>query len=102
LVEDSASIESLLQKYSVRKIGLENPTPQSVARLNKSLNIEWLLDITAQFPQKENLQRLSSNLHSWLHEVEDEDDRDQIELWAKQVSKGKITEEDFGEKLRGM
>jgi len=29
-------------------------------------------------------------------------DRDQIELWAKQVAKGKITEEEFGERVRGL
>jgi hypothetical protein len=26
--------------------------------------------------------------------------RDQITLWAKQVAKGKITEEDFGERIK--
>jgi len=34
--------------------------------------------------------------------VADEDDRDQIELWAKQVVKGKITEEEFGDRVKGM
>ncbi len=44
--------------------------------------------------------RLSTNLESWLYEIADEDDREQIELWAKQVAKGKITEEDFVERVR--
>jgi hypothetical protein len=43
--------------------------------------------------------RMSTNLDVWLHEINDEDDRDQIELWAKQVAKGKITEADFGKKI---
>ena len=43
--------------------------------------------------------RSSSNLNNWLHEILDEDDRDQIELWAKQVAKGKISEAEFKEKL---
>jgi hypothetical protein len=34
------------------------------------------------------------------HEISDEDDREQIELWAKQVAKGKITEEEFGERAK--
>lgn len=46
--------------------------------------------------------RLSTNLELWLHEVSDEDDREQIELWAKQVAKGKITEEEFNLKIKDL
>jgi hypothetical protein len=58
------------------------------------------LDVIATFPKEENVVRLSTNLDEWIEEVADEDDRDQIELWAKQVVKGKITEEEFGEKVK--
>jgi hypothetical protein len=36
-----------------------------------------------------------------LH-ITDKDDREQIELWAKQVAKGKITEEEFGGRVNGL
>jgi pterin-4a-carbinolamine dehydratase len=35
-----------------------------------------------------------------LHQIAVEYDRVQIELWAKQVAKGKINEEDFGESAK--
>jgi hypothetical protein len=35
-----------------------------------------------------------------LHQIDDEDDREQIALWAKQVVKGKMSEEEFAERIR--
>jgi hypothetical protein len=67
-------------------------TPRNI---NRTLNIQWAIDIAALFPKPVPVSRLSTNLEHWLHEVEDEDDRDQIELWARQVAKGKITEAEF-------
>ena len=60
------------------------------------------MDVIAKFPKEENVVRLSSNVEEWIEQVGDEDDREQIELWAKQVVKGKITEEEFGENVKGM
>ena len=102
IASDSESIESLLQKYALQETLLGKPGTTLQERLNRTLNIQWAMDIAAQFPQEESNTRLSTNLETWLHEIADEDDRDQIELWAKQVSKGKISEEDFGEKVRGI
>ena len=70
--------------------------------LNQTLNLQWALDIQSQFPQPQTAKRLSTNLDTWLHEIEDEDDQEQITLWAKQVAKGKITEEEFGFKLKNL
>jgi hypothetical protein len=78
------------------------PSRELTDRLNRTLNIQWALDIAAQFPKEESSARLSTNLDTWLHKIEDEDDREQIELWAKQVAKGKITEEEFGERVNGL
>ncbi len=40
------------------------------------------------------------NLEQWIDTVEDEDDREIIELWARKVSKGRMEEVDFTRKIR--
>jgi hypothetical protein len=101
IVHDSYSIDLLLQKYAVQQVIINKFSPLGFSRLNRTLNIQWLLDITAQFPNHEvGTTRCSINLSEWLHEIADEDDREQIELWAKQVAKCKITEEEFGERVK--
>jgi tetratricopeptide (TPR) repeat protein len=45
LSEDSGSIETLLQKYAVREVAFGNPSKELTARLNRTLNIQWFLDI---------------------------------------------------------
>jgi hypothetical protein len=78
-------------------------TPKGkIQKFNRSLNIQWALDVIAKFPKEENVVRAYSNLEEWIAEVEDEDDSDQIRLWTKQVAKGKMTEKEFGEKVKGM
>jgi hypothetical protein len=99
LVEDSASIEELLQKYAIAQVAMGSPSNQLVQRLNKTLNIQWTIDIRSKFPKEESNRNLE-NVEDWIHAIEDEDDRDQVLLWAKQVAKGKITEADFGEKIK--
>ena len=99
IVNDSESIESLLQKYAIQETLLARSNSALLQRLNHTLNIKWAIDIAAQFPNLETKARLFTNLEAWLHEIVDEDDRDQIELWAKQVAKGKITEEEFGQRV---
>lgn len=39
------------------------------------------------------------DMNGWIETVEDEDDRDQIELWARRVKKGKLTEEKFSKRV---
>ena len=102
LVSDNVSIENLLQKHALLKVCFGNPSRELTNRLNRILNIQWALDIAAQFPKSTGAQRLSTNLEEWLPQVEDEDTRDQIELWARQVSKGKITEEQFQAHLKNI
>ncbi len=99
LAADANALEDLLQSYAVREAVFGQPAPATLQRLNRSLNIQWLMDITAQFPRPSGPARLSTNLDGWLHTVSDEDDRAQIELWARQVAKGKMTEEEFGARL---
>jgi hypothetical protein len=102
ITSDSESIEALLQKYALQETLLGEPDSTLHQRLNRTLNIHWAIDIKAQFPQGEEAQRHSTNIDVWLHEIPDEDDRDQIMLWAKQVAKGKMTDEDFSEKVKSM
>jgi len=98
-IGDSDSIEKILQAFSQYELFFSNPSQEKINRLNKTLNIEWAIDIRSKFP-KEDKSRNSGNMEDWIHTIEDEDDRDQVLLWAKQVSKGKITEADFGERIK--
>jgi len=41
-----------------------------------------------------------ANHNDWINEIEDEDDRYEIAGWQRRVEKGKMTEEEFEEKLR--
>ncbi len=90
LVIDSFSIENLLQAHALHCTFFEQTDKKKLNRLNKSLNIQWAMDIADRFPK-----RLSKNLEDWIEEIPDEDDRDQIRLWARQVAKGKMSEADF-------
>ncbi len=102
LANDSESIEALLQKHALYEVFLGNCGREKINQLNRTLNIQWAIDIVAQFPKPYTSTRLSTNLDTWLHEIEDEDDQEQIELWAKQVAKGKITEEEFAGRLKNL
>jgi tetratricopeptide (TPR) repeat protein len=99
---DKESTEHLLQMHALYCTFFEKMPKEKIKKFNRTLNIKWALDIIAKFPKEENGFRLSTNLEEWIEEVGDEDDREQIELWAKQVIKGKITEEEFGERVNGI
>jgi hypothetical protein len=100
LGDDPESVESLLQKYAIRLVSMGTPSKALEGRLNRTLNIQWLLDITAKYPNSATHDRLSTNLEEWLHEIPDEDDREQITLWARQVAKGRLSELEFAERLK--
>jgi hypothetical protein len=100
LAEDSDSIEHILQLYAQNEIFFGKPSKEKINRLNKTLNIQWALDIIASFPKEENSIRSFSNLSDWIDQIEDEDDRDQVSLWAKQVAKGKMNESEFDYKIK--
>jgi hypothetical protein len=99
LATDSESIENLLQTYALQEVFFGNGNMERLKLLNRTLNIQWAINIKAQFPKPEAVIRLSTNLDAWLHEISDADDREEIELWARRVAKGKITEEAFAERL---
>ncbi len=101
LATDTESLEKLLQAYFLRQIFFERPDPAQLQRLSRTLGLQWALDIAARFPKETPAQRLSTNLDEWLHEVADEDDRDDIRYLARQVAKGKLSEAEFAEKIKG-
>jgi len=39
-------------------------------------------------------------IYQSISEIPDEDDREQITLWARQVVKGRLTESEFAERLK--
>jgi hypothetical protein len=51
LEKDRDSIEALLQLYAIHQLFFENPDKERIARFNKTLNLQWALDIKAQFPE---------------------------------------------------
>ena len=95
IINDTESIEELLQKYAINKLFFGKMDVASQSRLNNTLDIQWAIDIKNRFSTQEEFGRSSTNLDTWLHDIDDEDDRDQIELWARKVSKGRMTEEEF-------
>ncbi|WP_297510951.1 hypothetical protein, partial [Flavobacterium sp.] len=100
LAQNTEALEQFLQTYAIQVLFFENPSQVKIQMLNQTLNLQWALDVLSQFPAPQNTSRLSTNLDTWLNEIADEDDQDQITLWAKQVAKGKITEEEFLLKIK--
>ena len=45
IVHDSDNIEKLLKKYAIRRIFLTDISEEQIHRLNKSLGIQWAIDI---------------------------------------------------------
>ena len=102
LVNDSESIENLLQKHALHEVFFGNASKEKINRLNRSLNIQWALDIVANFPKETVDTYHSSNVETWIQEIEDENDREDILGWAEKVSLGKMTEEKFQERIQRM
>jgi hypothetical protein len=102
LANDSESIENLLQKHALHEVFFGNASKEKINRLNRSLNIQWALDIVANFPKETEAAYLSSNVETWIQEIEDENDREDILGWAEKVSVSKMTEEKFQERIQRM
>jgi hypothetical protein len=49
IVSDNTSIENLLQHYAVNLVMMGNPSRELIERLNRTLNIQWALDIKSSF-----------------------------------------------------
>lgn len=101
LANDSESVEMLLQKHALREVFFGQADTENINQLNRSLNIQWAIDLQAQFHGHKSKERLYTNLDEWLHEIEDEDDKEDILGWAEKVSSGKMTKEKFAERVRG-
>jgi len=100
LAEDTQSIENLLQAFALHELMLGKITKERSKNLNKVLNIQWAIDIVNNFPKELNTSRNSANVETWIQDIEDEDDREDILSWAEKVRTGKMTEEKFENKLK--
>ena len=100
LAKDTQSIENLLQKYALNEVMLGKSIKERSKNLNKALNIQWAIDIVNNFPKELNTSRNSANVETWIQDIEDEDDREDILSWAEKVRSGKMTEEKFENKLK--
>ena len=76
---------------------MEKVSPKEEDRLNKTLNIQWAIDIAAKFEKE--FERASHNIQEWINEIKDENDREDILSWAEKVKQGKMTEEKFLDKI---
>ena len=102
LTNDTESIEKLMQNYALFELFFGDSDQNKIQRLNQSLNIKWAMDIKKEFPSVALSSRVYSNIKEWLHDIYDEDIKDQIELWARQVSNGKISEDQFNAKVESL
>ncbi len=100
LSNDSLSLEHFMQVQAQYEILYGSISDGKMNRLNKTLNIQWLIDIISKFPKKETFLYTSTNVSEWIALISDVDDREEIELLARKVSKGKMTEEDFSERIK--
>ena len=98
--EDALSIEILTYKHALYLILFTNTEKGQLNKFNNSLNLKWALDIKAKFPKVLVNFRLSTNVDEWLHEIDDENDREDILGWVEKVKSGKMTEEKFENKLK--
>ena len=97
-------IEIILINHVVYKIFLSGGSqPQSGSVLeNKFYGFKHFVNWKNDFFKEAILARSSTNLTEWLHEISDEDDKEEVLVWAKKVSKGKMTEQEFGEKVKSI
>lgn len=52
IINDSESLELFMQTYAQHELFFGNPSQEKINRLNKTLNLQWALDIIAQFPKE--------------------------------------------------
>jgi len=52
LKDDSTSMEHFLQVYAQHELFFGSPSQEKIDRLNKTLNLQWAMDIIEQFPQE--------------------------------------------------
>jgi hypothetical protein len=50
LTDQPKSVETMLQKFALRELSEGNPSKELIARLNRTLNIQWAIDIKNQLP----------------------------------------------------
>ena len=67
----------------------------AIIRQCPQLGLDYLLPVESERPAY-----TYATWKSWIDSVEDEDDQDDIRSWARRVKKGKMTEDDFEERVR--
>jgi hypothetical protein len=95
--DDKKSTAHLLQMHALYLCFFEKTNSVIMQRFNKTLNIQWALDIASNFEKE--FARASHNVQEWINEIEDENDREDILGWTEKVEQGKMTEEKFLERI---
>jgi len=96
--EDKESTEHLMQMHALYCTFFENAPKDKLTKFNRTLNIQWALDIVTKFEKEEK--KMTANIESWIEVIEDEDDRADVLSWAAKVKTGSMTEKKFEERLK--
>jgi hypothetical protein len=92
-----SNLEYLLQLSIINKLFFEEMNQEKLLRYNKTLNIQWAIDIATKFEKE--FERASHNVQEWINEIKDENDREDVLGWAEKVEQGKMTEDKFLERI---
>jgi hypothetical protein len=99
LVDDTESLSNMLQLFALNDLFIGDKAGERVMRLNDTFDIQWAIDSVDRLFSVGTVRRFSTNFDDWIDDIPDEDDRDQIRLWARQVTKGRLSEAEFAEKV---
>ena len=93
---NNISLIYTLNLYKLNSLFCTSNNKNNYLFIKQDFDLQWAVDIASKMRRNVNaIVRSSKNVIEWLHEFTDEDDKEQVLLWAKQVSKGKISEQDF-------
>ena len=61
-----------------------------------------ITSITVSVPVADTPFYTYAKLDSWIDRLEDEDDQDDIRSWARRVKKGRLTKDEFEERVQDL
>jgi hypothetical protein len=100
LIDFPSSLKSLFRKYYMHKLIFDDYNDEELDILSKNTNFNWALDLLNKISNKSEDEYLFSNINSWIDKIDDDDDKQQIKLWERMVSKGRINENEFNKNLK--
>jgi hypothetical protein len=99
LLGDADALARLMECHAIHHALVDAATPEQLALWRDLYKVQWLEELVAAGRQATGPARLSTNLPEWLHTIADEDDRAEVELLARKVARGKLTEAEFAARV---